>query len=655
MNHRERIRAVFRGELVDVIPWVPRIDLWHNAQALAGTLPKKYEGMTVEQIHRTEGWPLHKFVPEYLKPEKPEDIYHRGIGLYDLKEYPHTFEFPSDVEIEVDLEFSEDEEMTHVVYHTPVGSVSVRHGLTVEMRTSGASISWVKEHAIKGPEDYKVLAHIFGNLKLKPAYQRYHTWRESIGDDGLAVAHGLGIACTSPIHFIQKTLLGATDFYMHYNDYAMEMGALAEALESPYNQLLDILADSGVDVVLWSANVDDMITYPALYEEHFQPWCHKAADKLSPQGIFLAIHPDGENTGLLDLIAESRMDIADAVTPYPMTKVKIEEFYDRWSRPGHLTIHGGIPEMLLLEKSSTRDDLKDYLDHLFKVIGPGHHFVASIGDTTPPAADFDRLIYIGERIEKEGRLPLAAGAYRPVTVESLAGVRQAAAAAIAEPVHARAEDDPYTEVLKDVLDGKHKKTVSDAKNLLDQGLNAKDILNKGMLPAMEIIGAKFADGTVFIPEVLLSARAMNEALRVLEPHLASSERDSAGKILIGTVRGDLHDIGKNMVLTMLKGVGYEVVDLGVNVKVGDFVRQVGEEKPDVLGLSALLTTTMPQIKDVIDALTEAGQRNEVKVVIGGAPINQKFADDVGADGYAPDAGAAVDLVKRIISAPVSAR
>lgn len=224
MNHRERITAVFQGETVDVIPWVPRLDLWHNAHTMSGTLPEKYAGMSVEDIHRAEGWPLHKIVPEYLKPEKPEDIYHRGIGLYDLKEFAYTFEFSADVDIEVKPEISEDEEMTSIVYHTPVGSVRVRHGLTAEMKKSGASVSWVKEHAIKGPEDYKVLAHLFGNLKLKPAYERYNAWRDTVGDDGLAVAQGLGIGCTSPMHFIQKTLLGATEFYLHYKDYPMVDG-----------------------------------------------------------------------------------------------------------------------------------------------------------------------------------------------------------------------------------------------------------------------------------------------------------------------------------------------------------------------------------------------------------------------------------------------
>lgn len=190
---------------------------------------------------------------------------------------------------------------------------------------------------------------------------------------------------------------------------------------------------------------------------------------------------------------------------------------------------------------------------------------------------------------------------------------------------------------------------ADIQYLLNQGFEASDILNNGMLPAMEVIGVKFTHGTVFIPEVLLSARAMNEGLKVLEPLLAGDSNKAGAKIMLGTVRGDLHDIGKNMVLTMLKGLGFDTIDLGVNVKVGDFVSRVGEQQPAILGLSALLTTTMSQIKDVMDALTEAGLRDQVKVMIGGAPVNQKFADEVGADGYAADAGDAVTLAKALLS------
>ena len=642
MNHRDTIMAVFRGQEVDVIPWVPRIDLWHNAKVLTDTLPQRFAGMSIDQIHRSLGWPLHKFVPEFQKPARPQDLDHWGLGLVDVKECAFTFEFPSDVDIRVTPEHSEKEEMTHVEYHTPVGMVSVRHGMTTEMKKAGASAGWVKEHAIKGPEDYAPLAHIFGNIKIKPAYERYNAWRRATGDDGVVVSWGAGLGCTSPMHFIQKTFLDATEFYLHHHDYPDQMAALIEALGNYYDQLIEVLAASGVDAVHWSANVDDMITYPALYEEHFLPWCHKASDRLRPEGIIMVIHPDGENQGLMDLVAASRMDVADAVTPWPMTKVRIGDYYDQWCRPGHLTIHGGIPEMLLLEESSTWEELESYMDGFFQAVAPGHHFVASIGDTTPPNADFSRLEYIGERIAREGSLPLRAGDFQP-----LGEADMAAAARATEPAAVPEVEEAYQRITNDVLEGDEEAVLVHARELLDQGFEAGDILNKGMLPAMDVIGSRFSDGTVFIPEVLLSARAMNQGLELLEPHLVG-ESGGPGKIVIGTVNGDLHDIGKNMVVSMLKGVGFKVVDLGANVEVVEFVEAVRDEQPDVLGLSALLTTTMPQIREVIEGLEHSQLRRSVKVIIGGAPVNQKFADDAGADGYAQDAGEAVTLTKRLL-------
>jgi methylmalonyl-CoA mutase cobalamin-binding domain/chain len=642
MTHRETILKVARGEMVDKIPWVPRIDLWHNANELQGTLPDKYKGLTVEEIHRAEGWPLHKIVPEYLKPERPEDIIHRAIGLYRLKEFPYDFEFSSDVDIHVEYQDDGDESMTHVEYHTPVGMVSVRHGTTAEMRRSGASITWVKETAIKKLEDYRVLAHIFGNLKLKPAYERFAKWKEAVGDDGVAVGQGLGIGCSSPMHFIQKTFLGATEFYYHYHDYQEEMSELVEALDQIYDQLLTVLADSPADAILWSANVDDMITYPPYFEKEIIPWCRKASEALHTKGILLIMHPDGENKGLMDLIPESGMDIADAVTPYPMTKVTIDEYYEQWCRSNKLTIQGGIPEMMLLKESTSWQDLKAYLDHMFQVISPGTRLIASIGDTSPPNTEFERLIYIGERFEKDGQLPLKAGAAISIGEDQLKKASERLAPKLRY-------EDKYRVVREDVLAGDHRKITKDVRQMLARGYEAEEILTRGMLPAMELIGEKFKHGSVFIPEVLLSARAMNEALLVLEPYLSSAGRKSSGKIMIGTVRGDLHDIGKNMVLTMLKGVGFDTIDLGVNVKAPDFVREIYEQKPDILGLSALLTTTMPQMKEVIDAITEAGLRESVKIIVGGAPVNEKFSRDIGADGYAPDAGEAVSLTKRLMA------
>jgi 5-methyltetrahydrofolate--homocysteine methyltransferase len=322
-----------------------------------------------------------------------------------------------------------------------------------------------------------------------------------------------------------------------------------------------------------------------------------------------------------------------------MMKVRIEDYYRQWG--DKLTIFGGIPQSLLSDETATEEEFQGYVDHFFKAVAPGRRIIAGVADTTPPNAVFDRLRRLGDRIQKEGRLPLEGGAFRPVSDEQMADVADRVAAEVVK-------DEYFEAVQEDVLKGNHQDIRVHVQELLDEGFNPKDILNRGMLATMEVIGERFKTGEVFIPEVLLSARAMNEALAVLEPHLAKEKKDASGKILIGTVRGDLHDIGKNMVATMLRGVGFDVVDLGVNLAVEEFVNKVEAEAPDVLGMSALLTTTMPEMKKVIDALASRGLRDRVKVIVGGAPVNNKFAKDIGADGYASDAGSSVDLAKKLL-------
>ncbi|MCJ7830429.1 MAG: corrinoid protein, partial [Desulfobacterales bacterium] len=316
-----------------------------------------------------------------------------------------------------------------------------------------------------------------------------------------------------------------------------------------------------------------------------------------------------------------------------------EEYYRCWS--DKITIFGGIPQSLLSEDTATEEEFQAYLDHFFKAVVPGRRLIVGVADTTPPHAVFDRLRRLGERVAREGRLPLEGGAFRPVE-----RTQMEKAALRAAPDIVRDED--FQQVQQDVMAGSHQDIRGHVQALLDQGFNAKDILNRGMLSTMEVIGQKFKTGAVFIPEVLLSARAMNEALVVLEPHLAMEKKEASGKILIGTVRGDLHDIGKNMVATMLRGVGFEVVDLGINIAVDEFVKQVEHHRPHILGLSALLTTTMPEMRKTIAALAAKGLREQVKVMVGGAPVNAKYARDIGADGYAADAGESVEVARQLL-------
>jgi len=191
-----------------------------------------------------------------------------------------------------------------------------------------------------------------------------------------------------------------------------------------------------------------------------------------------------------------------------------------------------------------------------------------------------------------------------------------------------------------------KKLVQEA---LDRGESAEAILKEGLLQAMDRIGVKFKSGEIYIPEVLIAARAMHAGMALLKPILSKSTGSMAGKVLIGTVKGDLHDIGKNLVIMMLEGGGFEVVDLGIDLHPDKFIEAIRNHQPQVLGLSALLTTTILEMKHTIEAIQKAGLREKIRIIIGGAPVTEKFAKDIGADGYAPDAASAVDVVRSLIS------
>jgi len=184
---------------------------------------------------------------------------------------------------------------------------------------------------------------------------------------------------------------------------------------------------------------------------------------------------------------------------------------------------------------------------------------------------------------------------------------------------------------------------------IEGGESPEAILKQGLIRAMEKIGIRFKNGDIYIPEVLIAARAMHAGMDVLKPILSQSNTPMAGKVVIGTVKGDLHDIGKNLVTMMLEGGGFEVVDLGVDVSPEKFVEAIRKHKPQTVAMSALLTTTMREMKTTIDAIAKADLKNQLKIIVGGAPLTEKFAREIGAEGYAPDAASAVDVVKFLVS------
>jgi 5-methyltetrahydrofolate--homocysteine methyltransferase len=186
------------------------------------------------------------------------------------------------------------------------------------------------------------------------------------------------------------------------------------------------------------------------------------------------------------------------------------------------------------------------------------------------------------------------------------------------------------------------------KQALEQGVSANTILDDGLIPGMAVVGVKFRDNIIFVPEVLVAARAMKAGMSHVEPILSASGIKPIGTIIMGTVKGDLHDIGKNLCIMMLRGAGFTVHDLGVDTKAEEFIDAVVEHGAQVLGMSALLTTTMPNMGKTIQAIEEAGLRDEIKIMVGGAPLNQEFADEMGADGYGVDAMACVELARSLV-------
>ena len=201
---------------------------------------------------------------------------------------------------------------------------------------------------------------------------------------------------------------------------------------------------------------------------------------------------------------------------------------------------------------------------------------------------------------------------------------------------------------ENVIAGDESKVMEYTQKALDEGVDLEKILNDGFIPAMDVVGRKFQANEIYVPEMLISAKAMKAGMKILEPLLTKAGIEPIGKVVIGTVKGDLHDIGKNLVAMMLEGAGFEVIDAGVDVSAQKFVDLIRENNANILGLSALLTTTMVEMKNVIDTFEENGLRDSVKIIVGGAPVNADYAKEIGADGYSHDAASTADLAKELI-------
>lgn len=399
MTHKERMLKAARGERADWLPWAPRFDLWYNANLATGTLPAKYKGWPIDKIADDVGGGYHKIIPEWLKLERsPEDNIDRGLGISNLWGMAYRADL-----VGVDRKWKKEGDITTVTYHTPVGSVSCKILFNEDMRRRGASITWVAEHVIKEPKDYKTVGYIFKNMKVVPDYDNYREFQKQVGDKGFAAA--FGVIGGSPMHHIMREgLMSVTQFYLEMYDHPKELRQLCEDMDPFFDKMFRILADSPAEVIASGFNYDAMITYPPFFRDHIMPYVQKLTDMLHPKGKLLSCHCDGENRGLLELIRESGIDIAEAVAPQPMTKITITEAKKAFQ--GKVTIMGGVPSVALLEDSMSDEEFEQFMKKLFREIAPGDRFILAVADTVPPAAKFERLFRITEMVQEWGKLPM---------------------------------------------------------------------------------------------------------------------------------------------------------------------------------------------------------------------------------------------------------
>ena len=391
--------AAARGLIPDVIPFSPRIDLWFNSNKVRGTLPGKYRNAkNADEIALSEGWALNKVILEFMAYGE-DAISDRALGVYRIP----TQGFISNLSEDVKRKIYKNNDEFHVEYRTPVGNISGTFVLNEEMRRSGISIPWIKEHTLKTPSDCRTLGFIFENIHVEPAYEEFLRWADNIGENGMPVAYAL--TAGSPMHHIMKIFLDSTNFYYHYKDNHKEMLELEDKIGTYFKKVIDVIAESPAEVILVGANFDDMLTYPPFFKIHILPWLQMASDKFHQKNKLLLSHTDGENKGLLDLLYESGIDIADSVCPYPMTKISIGEYYRKWSNK--ITLMGGIPSNIMLKDCSSDAGFDEFVEKLFIDVYPGTRFILGIADNTPPDADFERLRRIQKKVNQLSSFPFS--------------------------------------------------------------------------------------------------------------------------------------------------------------------------------------------------------------------------------------------------------
>lgn len=391
MTHRERVLAAIRGEATDHLPWVPRLEFWHRARLRDGKLPAELRSLTLTEVSERLGVGCYASVPDFTDRTNPDAMIDRTLGFFHLPVLPYRLTLE-----EVDRRVTRRERETLVEYHTPLGSIRTAAVMTEEMLDSGASMSWVTEHAIREPRDFEIVGHIFSHLRVEPQSEGYLARRREVGERGVVVGFILGTAC--PMQHIMKELMPLEQFFYAMNDYPEKIERLAVQMLPFFEQMQQIAADSSAEIVFLGGNYDDSITYPPFFEKYILPHLRDYAEQLHARGKFLMTHTDGENKRLLPLYLRTGFDIADSLCPYPMTRCTLEEI--RAAFQDRITIWGGIPSTLLCPSSTPEEEFRRSVDRLVERYARESHFILGVSDMVTADCDWSRMKYITEKVNQ---------------------------------------------------------------------------------------------------------------------------------------------------------------------------------------------------------------------------------------------------------------
>ena len=433
--------------------------------------------------------------------------------------------------------------------------------------------------------------------------------------------------------------MGAETFFNALENDPGLIAAMFEKVGSiQYETFLRVSDHSCVGAVL---NPDDiahntgLLIHPKYLRKYLFPWYKKIGDVCRDKGIGFIFHSDGDCTESMDDLVDCGFHGFNPIQPNCMD---IDAVKKKWGHKLCLIGNLNLDSTLTL---GTPDDVRAEVYERIRTVGPGGGYMVASSNSITDYVPIENMKALIDATFEFGQYPiqLEEGGVNGKVWKFRAKPRQ-------EPTRAatKLSIKAYVSAL---LGNKAAELIELAQKDIAASTSATDVVSSGLIPAMTVIGEKFQSGEIYIPEMMLAANTMSAALEHFKDQLAGKEEKKLGTVIIGTVKGDLHDIGKNLVIMMLEGQGFSVVDLGVSVGPEQFVEAALQNKPDIVALSALLTTTMVEMKNTITALKEAGLQNSVKIVVGGAPVTQEFANQIGADGYGYDSPGAAQICKEL--------